>query len=175
MTAIVAPLESLVEKLKAAASIAERVHRGNLELFTREALRLLSKGDVRDAAEKAWAAYKSLLGLLVVRRLLPEIEGEAERIAKEKGLEKAGEYIEWWIEQGLLIPSTGQKLAEIVKKLVEVTGDREIAEKRMLAALLHIFFYHGPDITEVSEEEAAKAVKDLVEWVRRKARQYNLL
>ena len=161
--------------LRAAGEVAGRVHRENLELFTREALRLLSRGDVRDAAEKAWAAYKSLLGLLVARRLLPEIKREAERIAREKGLGKAGEYIEWWIEQGLLIPSTRQKLAEIVKKLVEATGDKEIAQMRRLAVQLHTFFYHGPEIEELTEEEAAEAVKDLVEWVKRKAKQYGLL
>ncbi len=175
MAAVAVSLEELLTKLRAAAEVAERVHRENLLLFTEEALRLLGKGDVRDAAEKAWAAYKSLLGLLVAKKLLPVIEEEAKRIAEKKGAEKAEEYIEWWVTQGLLIPSTRQKLAEIVKRLVEITGDKEIAEKRLEAAHLHVFFYHGPDIAEISEEEAAEAVKDLIEWIKRKAKQYGLL
>jgi len=90
VSAVVVSLEGLLARLDAAARVAERVHRESLELFTEEALRLLSRGDVRDAAEKAWVAYKSLLGLLAARRLLPSIGEEAERIAGEKGLEEAG-------------------------------------------------------------------------------------
>ena len=175
MAAVAVPLEELIGRLRAAARLAERVHRENLELFTEEALRLLARGDVRDAAEKAWAAYKSLLGLLAARKLLPVIEEEARRIAEEKGAERAAKYIEWWIEQGLLVPSTRQKMAEIARKLVEVTRDREIAEKRRLAVQLHTFFYHGPEIEQLTEEEAAEAVRDLVEWVRKKAKYYELL
>jgi len=76
--------------------------------------------------------------------------------------------------QGLLAASARQKLAEIVRRLVEATGDREIAWMRRLAVQLHTFFYYGPGIVELTEEEAAEAVKDLVDWVRRKARQYGL-
>ncbi len=175
MAAVMASLKDLLARLRAAARLAERVHRENLEYFTEEARRLLSKGDVRDAAEKAWAAYKSLLGLLLVKRLLPEIEKEAERIAREKGAGKAEEYIDWWVETGLLVPSTRQRQAEIVKKLVEVTEDKEIAEKRREAVQLHTFFYHGPEIEELTEEEAAEAVKELIEWIKKKAKQYGLL
>lgn len=175
MATVAVSLEDLLARLRIAAEVAERVHRENLRLFTEEALRLLSRGDVRDAAEKAWAAYKSLLGLLVTKKLLPVVEEEAKRIAEEKGMVKAEEYIEWWIEQGLLIPSTRQKIAEIVKRLVETIGDKEITEKRIHAAHLHVFFYHGPDIAEISEEEAAEAVRELIEWIKRKAEQYGLL
>jgi len=171
---VAVPLEDLLARLRGAARLAERLHRENLELFTREALRLLSKGDVRDAAEKAWAAYKSLLGLLVVKRLLPEIEEEAKRIAEKKGAEKAEEYIEWWIEQGLLVPSTRQKLDKIVEEIVKATRDREIAEKKREAAHLHVFFYHGPDIAEISEKDAAEAIQGLIDWIERKTRQYKL-
>jgi len=175
VAAVMVSLEDLLARLRAAARLAERLHRENLERFTQEALRLLSRGDVRDAAEKAWAAYKSLLGLLLVRRLLPEIEGEAERIAGEKGAEKAREYIEWWIETGLLVPSTRQKLAEITRRLVDATGDKEIAEKRREAVLLHLYFYHGPDIAEITEEEAAETIQSLIDWIKRKIKQYGLL
>ena len=170
-----AAVAELLAKLKAAAEVVERVHRENLKLFTEEALRLLSRGDVRDAAEKAWAAYKSLLGLLVAKKLLPTIEEEAKRIAERKGVEEARKYVEWWITQGLLIPSTRQRLAEIARRLAEVTGDREIAERRAQAAILHVLFYHGPEIAEVSEEEASEMIQSLVDWVKRKARQYGLL
>ena len=175
MAAVAVSLEDLLTRLRAAAKLAEGVHRENLELFTGEAKRLLSKGDVRDAAEKAWAAYKSLLGLLVTRKLLPVIEEEAKRIAEKKGAEKAGEYIEWWIEQGLLIPSARQKLDKIVERIVKATGDKEIAEKRTQAALLHVFFYHGPDIAEISEKAVAETIQSLIEWIKRKTKQYGLL
>ncbi len=175
MAAVAASLDELLAKLKATAEVVERVHRENLKLFTEEALRLLSKGDVRDAAEKAWAAYKSLLGLLAARKLLPAIEEEAKRIAERKGVEEARKYVEWWVEQGLLIPSARHKLDSIVEEVVKVTGDREIAVKKREAAHLHVFFYHGPDIAEMSEKDAAEAVKDLIDWVKRKAKQYGLL
>ncbi len=175
VAAVAVSLEELLARLRAAAEVAGRVHHENLLLFTEEALRLLSKDDVRDAAEKAWAAYKSLLGLLVAKKLLPVIEEEAKRIAEKKGAEKAGEYIEWWITQGLLIPSTRQKLDTIVEKVVEATSDREIAERRAQAALLHVFFYHGPDIAEISEKTAAEIIRSLIDWVKKKAKQYGLL
>ncbi len=175
MAAVMVSLEDLLTRLRAAARLAESVHRENLERFTEEALRLLSRGDVRDAAEKAWAAYKSLLGLLLVKRLLPEIEREAEKIAREKGAGKAREYIEWWIETGLLVPSTRQKLDKIVEQIVNATGDKEIAVKKREAALLHVFFYHGPDIAEISEKDAAEAIQSLIDWIKRKSKQYKLL
>lgn len=175
MAAVTVSLEQLLARLRAAAEVAENMHRENLLLFTEDAMKLLAKGDVRDAAEKTWAAYKSFLGLLVAKKLLPVVEKEAVRIAEKKGLGKAEEYVEWWIKQGLLIPSTRQRIAEIVKKLVDITGDREIAEKRAEAVLLHIFFYHGPDIAEIDEEEAADITRRLIEWIRRKSREYRLL
>ena len=175
MAAVAVSLGELLARLGAAAEVAWRVHRENLLLFAEEALRLLSRGDVRDAAGKAWAAYRSLLGLLVAKRLLPRIEEEAKEIAEKKGVEKAGEYIEWWITQGLLIPSTRQKLDTIVEEVVKATGDREIAEKKREAAHLHVFFYHGPDIAEMSEKDAAEAIRSLIDWIKRKAKEYGLL
>ena len=151
------------------------MHRENLERFAEKAIRLLSKGDVRDAAEKAWAAYKSLLGLLLAKRLLPEIEEEVKRIAEEKGVEKAGEHVEWWIEQGLLVPSTRQKPDKIVEQIVNATGDREIAVKKREAAHLHVFSYYGLDIAEISEKDVAEAVQSLVNWIKKKAKQYEPL
>ncbi len=175
VAAVAVSLEELLARLRTAAEVAERVHRENLLLFAEEALRLLSKGDVRDAAEKAWAAYKSLLGLLIAKKLLPVIEEEAKKIAEKKGAEKAREYIEWWIEQGFLIPSTRQKLDTIVEMVAEATGDREIVAKEREAAHLHVFFYHGPDIAEMSEKRAAEAVKDIINWIKMKAKEYGLL
>ena len=170
-----AGLEELLLRLGAAAEVAERVHRERLVEFAEEALRLLMKDDVRGAAERTWMVFRSLLGLLVVKRLLPVIESEVRRVAAEEGAEKARKLVEWWVKQGLLVPSTRRELDNVVDEVVKVTGDREVAEKRLLAAHLRVFYRHGPDIACIGEGTAAEMVKELVEWARRKAEQYKLL
>ncbi len=175
MATVTVSLEELLARLRAAARLAERLHRENLELFTEEARRLLSRGDVRDAAEKAWAAYKSLLGLILATRGLPLIEERIRRIWEREGAARAEKLLEWWSGTGLLVPSARQKLDAIVDLAVEATGDKEIAAKLHVAALLHVFFHHGPDIAVVSERRAAEAVQDLIDWVKKKAKQYKLL
>ncbi len=158
MAATFTSLEELLARLRAAARLAERVHKESLVLLLEETVRLLSKGDVRGAAGKAWTAYRSFLGLLLVSRLLPEIEREVNRMVRERGVGKAKEYVEWWIKVGFLVSSTRQELTEIVKKLVKVTGDWEIAEKRRESVHLRVFFHYGSNIAEISEKEAAEAV-----------------
>ena len=73
------------------------------------------------------------------------------------------------------MPSTRHKLDKIVEKIVEITSDREIAVKKREAAHLHVYLYHGPDIAEISEKDAADAIQDLINWINRKAKQYKLL
>ncbi len=175
VSTVAVSLEDLLSKLRVAAKLAEKVHRENLEYFTEEARRLLSKGDVRDAAEKAWAAYKSLLGLILAKRGLPLIEERIKKTWEQKGAAKAEKELEWWVETGLLVPSARQKLDTIVDLAVEATGDKEIAVKKREAAHLHVFFYHGPDIAEMSEKDAAEAIQDLIDWVKKKVKQYGLL
>jgi len=175
LAAVTTTLEGLLARLRAAAELAERLHRENLELFTREALGLLAQGDVRDAAEKAWAAYKSLLGLILATRGLPLIEEKIRKTLEQRGPARAEKELEWWIRTGLLVPSTRQKLDNIVDMAVEATGDREIAVMLHIAVLLHIFFYHGPEIAGISKKRAATTTKDLVDWVKRKASQHRLL
>ncbi|WP_048061440.1 PaREP1 family protein [Hyperthermus butylicus] len=67
MAAVAVSLEELFPRFRTAARLAERVHQEDLMLFTEEAHRLLLQGDVRDATEKAWAAYKSLVGLIICK------------------------------------------------------------------------------------------------------------
>ncbi len=64
MATVTVSLEELLARLRAAARLAERLHMENLEQFIEEARRLLSRGDVRDAARKRgqptrayWASY----------------------------------------------------------------------------------------------------------------------
>ncbi len=130
---------------------------------------------MRDAAEKAWAAYKSLLGLILAKRGLPLIEERIRKTWEQKRAERAERELEWWSTTGLLVPSARQKLDTIVDLAIEATGDKEIADKLHVAALLHVFFYHGPEIAGISERRAAEAIQDLVDWVKKKAKQYGLL
>ena len=168
-------LEALLDRLRAAAVLAERLHRENLQLFIDEALELLVRGDVRDAAEKAWAAYKSLLGLVLATRGLPLIEGRIRRAAEQKGAPAAQRELEWWIRTGLLVPSTRQKLEEISRLAAEALGDREVYDRLVEAVTLHLWFYHGPEIVPLAESRVAEMVRGLVGWVRAMARRYGLL
>ncbi len=167
-------IEDLLARLHAASENAARIHVENLKLFVREAQTLLKKGDVRDAAEKAWAAYKSLLGLLLSTVVLPRIEEEVKKIWSLRGPREAKDYVEWWSKTGLLVPSARQKLDKIVDLVVEVTRDKEIKTMKAIAAILHVFFYHGPDIAEISEKEAAETIEMLIDWILRKVKHYKL-
>jgi len=163
VAAVAVSLEDLFSRLQGAARLAEKVHRENFKLFVEEAQRLLSQGDVRDAAEKAWAAYKSLLGFILATRGLGEIETRIQRTWEKKGPEKALEEARWWSETGLLVPSAKGKLERIIELLVEATGDKELDRLLDTALNLHLWFYHGPDIVPLSEDKVRQRIEELLE------------
>ena len=175
MVVLAVSLEELLTRLRAAAKLAERLHRGNLEQFAEEALRLLERGDVRDAAEKAWAAYKSLLGLILATRGLSLIEERVRKAWEQRSPASAEKELEWWAQTGLLVPSARPKLEQIARLAAEAVGDREIYERLVEAVVLHLWFYHGPDIVPLSEEAVKERIVDLVDWARKRAKQYGLL
>ena len=168
-------LRGLLARLRMAARLAEKVSKDNLELFTEEALGLVSRGDIRDAAEKAWAAYKALLGLILATRGIRLIEERIRRTWEQRGPEKAEKELEWWIQTGFLVPSARQKLGEVARLAAEAVNDKEIYQGLAEAILLHLWFYHGPDTVPLTEEGAKERILELIDWIKKKAKQYRLL
>jgi len=165
--AVTAP--STILDLRRRAKNLLQVHIRNLELMAGEAKRLLERGDIRDAAEKAYAAYKSLLGALVAKHIDRLEAVLLERISedREKGLREA----RWWLEKGLEIPS--RAVGPIALTLAKLLGDDEIALMADHAILLHKWFYGGDELVEgMTREKAEHTIKHLLGTIEKKARQH---
>ncbi len=140
-----------------------------MRLMVREAWRLLKQGDVRDAAEKAYAAYKSLLGALVSKYVdrLEAMLLEKIVVDWEKGLQEAN----WWLEKGLEVPS--RAIGPIALTVSKLLSDNEIASMANYAILLHKWFYGGDELVEgMTSEKAEHTIKQLLNAIENKTRQY---
>lgn len=120
------------------------------------ALRFLEEGYSRNAAGKAFQAWKALLAALLA-------------LEKDKILEKLGdeEQRKWLLEVG--IPRVPSGKLKPLARLLERTGYRGIAAYTAVALDLHDYQYHGPDPSgELSKypdyQEAIEDIKDIL-WI----------
>ena len=96
------------------------------------ALEFLERGFTRNAAGKAFQAWKALIGALLAL--------EAERLAKlvHKESEK-----KWLLEKGVARVPTAR--LKPLSELLEELGYRHISLYTTVALALHSYQYHGPD------------------------------
>ncbi len=167
-------LRKLLTRLEGAASFAKSMHRRRLEELYEEVQRFLSKGYIREAAEKAWMMYRSLLGLILATRGLPLIEERVRKILEQEGAEAAENEVEWWCTSGFLVPETKHRLEELAQLAAKAVNDREIYEKLTEMLVLYLWSRYGPDIVPLSEKWVGKSVLNAVVWARRKAEQHEL-
>ncbi len=160
---------NLLHELRRKARRLLDIHTRNMLFMLREAQKLLKEGDVRDAAEKAYAAYKALLGALVARyvdrieKMLLEKMGRD----REKGLREA----KWWLEKGLEIPS--RAVGPIALTLSKLLEDEELDIMADEAILLHKWFYGGDELVEgMTKEKAKTTIRRLLAKIGEKAKHY---
>ena len=150
---------SLIEELQRKAN-EEPKYPSDQEFLERKAIdviyemlkakELLEKGDSRNAAGKAFQAWKDLLSCLIYLNLDKLAKSEKER--------------EWLIKKGIVVPTT--KIQPLALKLEEL-GYEGISSWSDKALLLHNYQYNGPDPDNyyggiVSEEVAKEYVKLLL-------------
>ncbi|UXD21238.1 hypothetical protein IPA_01695 [Ignicoccus pacificus DSM 13166] len=141
--------------------ITEELFRYRLEQAEEEvklAKRLLKEGFIRNAAGKAFQAWKELLGAYIVKHY-EDLKG----FYSEEKLKKLA----------LLVPTT--KMKEISNKLAQV-GERELTAWTDKALSLHRFQYNGPDpdlaLSDYrSEEEAREDIEILIGEIERRVRE----
>ncbi|AAL62825.1 paREP1 [Pyrobaculum aerophilum str. IM2] len=124
----------------------------------RLALEFLSRGLVRNAAGKAFQAWRALLAALL--RL------ELDKLLKAA---KTDEERKWLVERA--VPTTRMKL---LSQMLEGVGHVGIVAWTNTALLLHEYQYHGPDPDLAAsmyrnKEEAARDVELLVAELARRA------
>ena len=123
----------------------------------RLALDFLKRGLTRNAAGKAFQAWRAVLAVL--------LKLELERL---KALAKTEEERRWLEERAVpRVPTT--KMIQLSQMLREL-GYRDVSAWTNLALNLHDYQYHGPDpdmalIKYRTREEAARAVVELVSAV----------
>ncbi|AEM39102.1 PaREP1 family protein [Pyrolobus fumarii 1A] len=96
------------------------------------ALHFLEKGLTRNAAGKAFQAWRALLAAILrveLDRLLEVVESKAER--------------EWIVKRG--VPKLPTTRLKPLSQLLERLGYRDITAWTSLALDLHDYQYHGPD------------------------------
>ena len=150
---------SLMEELRKKAN-EESKYPNDQEFLERKAIdiiyemlkakELLEKGDARNAAGKAFQAWKDLLSCLIYLNL--------EKLAKTEK-EK-----EWYIKKGIMVPTT--KMQPLATELERI-GYSMLSFVSDKALLLHNYQYNGPDPDNyyggiVSEEVAKEYVKLLL-------------
>ncbi|UXD21397.1 hypothetical protein IPA_03850 [Ignicoccus pacificus DSM 13166] len=162
---------SLLEELQRKAN-EESKYPNDQEFLERKAIdvvyemlkakELLEKGDTRNAAGKAFQAWKDLLSCLVYLNL--------DKLAKDEK-EK-----EWYLKKGIIVPTT--KMQPLALKLEEL-GFKGISSWSDKALLLHNYQYNGPDPDNyyggiVSEEVAKEYVKLLLKATKEYLEKYVL-
>jgi HEPN domain-containing protein len=125
-----------------------------------KAKELLEKGDTRNAAGKAFQAWKDLLSCLIYLNL-----DKLARNEKEK---------EWYVKSGILVPTS--KMRRLAQRLEEIGVEKTsfITDK---ALSLHSYQYNGPDPDGVwfgprDEEEAREDVKLLLKATKEYLEKY---
>ncbi len=119
------------------------------------ALRFLEEGYTRNAAGKAFQAWRALTSaLLILRRdeVLRKLEDKEQR--------------EWFIKKA--IPRTSSSRLKALGQLLEEIGYHDYTHYTSTALSLHDYQYHGPDPEAelskyASSEEAARDIVYLVE------------
>ena len=114
------------------------------------AKKLLEDGLTRNAAGKAFQAWKDLLSCLIYLNL--------DKLAKDEK-EK-----EWYLKSGIYVPTS--KMRRLAQRLEEV-GPQSLILNTILALRLHTYQYNGPDPDGVwygprDEEEAKEDIKLLL-------------
>ncbi len=130
--------------------------------FLEEAAAEEKEGRLRNAAEKLYTAYKSLLAYIVARHYLPA------RLP-QMGRKEA----EWWLERGIRVPSS--KIRLVAELLAEALRDEEISDAATHALDLHDFFYYGynPDFSRFSTElEVHRYMESLRRRLKRLEKRY---
>lgn len=130
--------------------------------FLEEAAVEEGEGRLRNAAEKLYAAYKSLLAYIVARHYLPTRLPQMSR-----------EEAEWWLGRGIRVPSS--KIRLVAELLAEALRDEEISDAAARALDLHDFFYYGydPDFSRFSTElEVHRYMESLRRRLKRLEKRY---
>jgi hypothetical protein len=114
------------------------------------AKKLLEDGLTRNAAGKAFQAWKDLLSCLIYLNLDKLAKDEKER--------------EWYIKSGVYVPTS--KMAKLTQRLEEI-GVKGVSFVTDKALKLHTYQYNGPDPDGVwngprDEEEAKEDIKLLL-------------
>ncbi|UXD21723.1 hypothetical protein IPA_07265 [Ignicoccus pacificus DSM 13166] len=162
---------SLLEELQRKAN-EERKYPNDQEFLERKAIdvvcemiktkELLEEGDTRNAAGKAFQAWKDLLSCLICLNL-----DKIARDEKEK---------EWYIKSGVLVSTS--KMRRLAQKLEEI-GIQNVLSWTSVALDLHTYQYNGPDPDGVwygprDEEEAREDIKLLLEATKEYLERYVL-
>lgn len=114
------------------------------------AIELLKRGYSRNASQKAFMAWKSLLSVLVSTNL-----DKMPRDEKEK---------EWYYKTGFLAPTNG--LNGIARRLEEL-GYKDVVGINSLALKLHRYAYNGRGASDYADRE--DAIEDLKILIRKLA------
>jgi len=152
-------MEQLIERLLPKPSSAEYASARLLEALVeaRLAIDFLERGLTRNAAGKAFQAWRAVLATL--------LKLELERL---KAVAKSEEERRWLEERAVpRVPTT--KMIPLSQMLREL-GYRDVSAWTSLALNLHDYQYHGPDPDMAlskyrTREEAARAVVELVSAV----------
>lgn len=124
----------------------------------------LDEGLVRNAAGKAWQAWKALVAAYAVDKL-EELRKAFPGQKKPRGAKRAVEKALWVVA---IMPTTAlKKVAQIIG------GDLDLYTN--LALLLHEYQYNGPDMEGIlsaypDDDSAARDIRRLVQKIRELAR-----
>ena len=127
------------------------------------AKKLMEDDLVRNAAGKAFQAWKDLISALLMLK-----KDEVLRLLKDENQKK------WFLEKGIYAPSS--RLG-VLSKLLEKVGVKEIAPWTAQALRLHTYQYHGPDPEglwggPVDKEEAKEDIQMLLGKFKEYVRKY---
>ncbi|UXD21770.1 hypothetical protein IPA_07850 [Ignicoccus pacificus DSM 13166] len=165
---------SLLEELQRKAN-EESKYPNDQEFLERKAIdvvcemiktkELLEEGDTRNAAGKAFQAWKDLLSCLIclnLDELLKRAKDERER--------------KWIREKAVLVPTS--RMARLAQALEEM-GIRNVSPWTNTAIKLHSYQYNGPDPDGIyfaprDEEEAREDIKLLLEAAKEYLERYVL-
>ncbi len=128
-----------------------------------KAKELLEKGDTRNAAGKAFQAWKDLLSCLIYLNL--------DELLKRAKDEKAKQ---WLREKAVLVPTT--RMVKIAQTLEEL-GLKNVSFATDKAIKLHSYQYNGPDPDGIyfaprDEEEAREDIKLLLKATKEYLEKY---
>ncbi len=127
------------------------------------ARKLMEDDLVRNAAGKAFQAWKDLISALLMLK-----KDEVLKLLKDEGQRK------WFLEKGIYAPSS--RLG-VLSKILEKVGVKEITPWTAQALRLHTYQYHGPDPEglwggPVDKEEAKEDIQMLLGKFKEYVKEY---